>query len=176
MEATSMGLSDPWTPQPLEDLLPDLSIEERARFLRPSGGRQRIRLRKPDVPPPPVPAALKRRHERCMIPRVRDALRNYNARHPGDQFDAVKPLAEDSMHFGGQLWWHLNFWARSRSSNKIKRFFAEVHYMPATCASLFPDPDQPFVPPIPIVEVCTILEEPLSRYRNSCQNGPTSDP
>jgi len=50
----------------------------------------------------------------------------------------------------GQVWFHLNFWARSRSTNKIKRFFAEVHYKRSS---------DPIKGPklTPIVEICTII-------------------
>lgn len=46
----------------------------------------------------------------------------------GAEFDAVRSLMQSTVHFRGELWYHINFWARSRKSNKIKRFFAEVHY------------------------------------------------
>ena len=46
----------------------------------------------------------------------------------GEEFDAVKPLMAASVRFKGQMWFHVNFWARCRKSKKIKRFFAEVHY------------------------------------------------
>ncbi|XP_022681544.1 uncharacterized protein LOC101758371 isoform X2 [Setaria italica] len=60
-------------------------------------------------------------------------------------FDAVKPLMGASVRFKGQLWFHVNFWARCRKSKKIKRFFAEVHYKPpgssSVCSGLpFPVP------------------------------------
>ncbi|RLN11509.1 hypothetical protein C2845_PM09G03630 [Panicum miliaceum] len=111
-----------------------------------------------------------------------------------------------SVRFKGQMWFHINFWARCRKSKKIKRFFAEVHYKPpfssSACSDLpYPVPgaekppnsssvcsdlpfsvpkaeqpsssssiclDLPFPVPIPIVEACTIIEEPLGRYRRSC--------
>jgi len=73
----------------------------------------------------------------------------------------VKPLMEARVGFRGQVWFHLNFWARSRSTNKIKRFFAVVHY------KLSSDPIKG--PKLtPIVEICTIIEEPLSQYRRTC--------
>jgi hypothetical protein len=67
----------------------------------------------------------------------------------GGEFDAVKPLMQQRVGFRDQIWFHLNFWARSRSTNKIKRFFAEVHYRPSS-----DDVDHPATP---IVEVCTIM-------------------
>ncbi|KAG2643933.1 hypothetical protein PVAP13_2KG367100 [Panicum virgatum] len=66
---------------------------------------------------------------------------------------------EDCVCFRNHTWYHVNFWARSRSPgtrttpHKIKRFFAELRYKQ--------DHD-------PIVETCTIIEEPLCRYRRSC--------
>lgn len=51
----------------------------------------------------------------------------------GGEFDAVKLLMEAVLVSGTRCtWFHLNFWARSRSANKIKRFFAEVHYKPSS--------------------------------------------
>ncbi|KAF0923987.1 hypothetical protein E2562_008337 [Oryza meyeriana var. granulata] len=45
----------------------------------------------------------------------------------GEEFDAVKPLMDASVRFRGQVWFHVNFWARCRKTKKIKCFFAEVH-------------------------------------------------
>ena len=66
------------------------------------------------------------------------------------EFDAVMPLMEARVGFRGQVWFHLNFWARSCSTNKIKRFFTEVHYKPSS--DTIKDPK-----PTPIVEICTII-------------------
>ena len=69
----------------------------------------------------------------------------------GGEFDPVKPLMEDCVCFRNHTWYHVNFWARSRSKHipgtrttphKIKRFFAELRYKQ--------DHD-------PIVETCTII-------------------
>jgi hypothetical protein len=57
---------------------------------------------------------------------------------------------EDRVGFRDQVWFHLNFWARSRNTNKIKRFFAEVHYKPSSDSSKYPQAT-------PIVEICTII-------------------
>ncbi|PUZ62011.1 hypothetical protein GQ55_4G324600 [Panicum hallii var. hallii] len=67
-----------------------------------------------------------------LIRTVQHALCHYNSRHQGGEFDAVKPrpLMEARVGFRAQVRFHLNFWARSRRTNKIKRFFAEVHYKP----------------------------------------------
>ncbi|RLM55371.1 hypothetical protein C2845_PM10G03820 [Panicum miliaceum] len=46
-----------------------------------------------------------------------------------DEFNSFYVLLGRS-ELPGQVWFHLNFWARSRSTSKIKRFFAEVHYKP----------------------------------------------
>jgi hypothetical protein len=63
--------------------------------------------------------------------------------------------------FKGQHWFHINFWARSRSSNKIKRFFAELHYKPLITISGFVSWEQllpdPLPAPVAIVETCTII-------------------
>ncbi|KAI4988351.1 hypothetical protein ZWY2020_029981, partial [Hordeum vulgare] len=81
-----------------------------------------------------------------IMPHVRHALHYYNARpiQLGDEFDAAKPLMESRASFRKRQWAHVNFWARSLKSNKIKRFFADVHYKPRT------------------------YQEPLGRYRKSC--------
>ncbi|XP_025813144.1 uncharacterized protein LOC112890476 [Panicum hallii] len=82
------------------------------------------------------------------------------AEFEGAEFDAVKPLKEDSVYFKGRPWVHINFWARSCSSKNIKRFFAEVHYEP-------PTDGRPFSL-LPVVEACIILDESSSQYRSSC--------
>ncbi|TVT97010.1 hypothetical protein EJB05_57758, partial [Eragrostis curvula] len=100
MEACEMD----WRPipaLPLEDLLPDLSVEEQVRVQ--SKLREEERIRK------------------------RFESRAYDARK-GGEFDVVKSFMESTVHFKGEVWYHINFWARSRSSSKIKGFFAEVHY------------------------------------------------
>ncbi|CAN6246720.1 unnamed protein product [Urochloa humidicola] len=91
---------------------------------------------------------------------VREALCHYNAEHQGAEFDAVKPLMEESAHFRGKPWFHINFLACSRSSKIIKRFFAEVHYEPPTDGQSFPF--------VAVVETCTIIDESSCRYRSSC--------
>uniref|UniRef100_A0A0E0LIT0 DUF3615 domain-containing protein n=1 Tax=Oryza punctata TaxID=4537 RepID=A0A0E0LIT0_ORYPU len=83
----------------------------------------------------------------------------------------MKPLMQTRVWFRGQHWLHINFLARSRSSNKIKRFFAELHYKPLLNISGFVSLEQlpdPLPVPVAIVETCTIIEEPLDRYRRSC--------
>jgi hypothetical protein len=67
----------------------------------------------------------------------------------GAEFDAVKSLKEDRVHFKGKPWFHINFLARSRSSKNIKTFFAEVHYEPPTDGKPFSR--------LPVVEACIIL-------------------
>ncbi|XP_062192479.1 uncharacterized protein LOC133895973 [Phragmites australis] len=161
-----------WTSPALEELLPDLSREEQLRLQNGSRDRKGKLKRHAKMetvsPSPPIPLRTEEVRDAFVIPTVRDALRHYNARHPGGEFDCVKPLMQARVGFRGQVWFHVNFWARSRSSNKIKRFFAEVHYKPSTrssssSSSVCLDPK-----PIPIVEICTIIEEPLCQYRRSC--------
>ncbi|TVT97007.1 hypothetical protein EJB05_57755, partial [Eragrostis curvula] len=79
------------------------------------------------------------------------------------------PSLHSEEYVLGQIWYHANFWARNCKSNKIKRFFAEVHYKPPTCSSVCSSEDTPevdgtssssvtqFPAPIPIVEACTIV-------------------
>ncbi|OEL36050.1 hypothetical protein BAE44_0002932 [Dichanthelium oligosanthes] len=163
----STGKYAPWTSPTVLDLLPDLSDEEKRR-LRLQG---RLPEREEDIPrfappgpPHPVPCAgVTPGTDAAIILSVRHALHHYNARHPAGEFEAVKLLAEDGLHFRDEVWSHANFWARSRSSKKIKRFFAEVHYKAPPC----PDPSSQ-APFIATVETCTIIEEPLTLYRKSC--------
>ncbi|CAL5045226.1 unnamed protein product [Urochloa decumbens] len=172
----------------LVELLPDLSPEEQLRLhnggdaCRTRKQRQRHASNK-QQPIPHLRRPSERERDMFIIPQVHHALRHYNARHPGAEFDAVKPLMQCRVGFRDQAWFHLNFWARSRSggsNSKLKRFFAEVHYKQPSPAS---SSNSPFVPssfpicipnPIPIVEVCTIIEEPLSQYRSSCAFCPAS--
>uniref|UniRef100_A0A453JLZ7 DUF3615 domain-containing protein n=1 Tax=Aegilops tauschii subsp. strangulata TaxID=200361 RepID=A0A453JLZ7_AEGTS len=130
----------PFIAPSLEELLQQPSLEERVRLqshLREHERKVKRWSKCPTVPSGPS----ERKHDTTIMPHVRHALHYYNARHPGDEFDAVKPLMESRTSFRKQLWAHVNFWARSRKSNKIKRFFAEVHYNPE-----------------PIVEVCTTTQ------------------
>ncbi|PWZ04160.1 Exosome complex component RRP45B [Zea mays] len=90
------------------------------------------------------------------IPQVLHALAHYNARHPGGEFDAVKPLKQSRVGFRGQAWFHINFWARPRSSSSnnktIKRFFAEVHYKPTSISSPSSSSSSLAITAVPIVE------------------------
>ncbi|XP_020398761.1 uncharacterized protein [Zea mays] len=115
------------------------------------------------------------RRDQCnffKIPQVLHALAHYNARHPGGEFDAVKPLKQSRVGFRGQAWFHINFWARPRSSSSnnktIKRFFAEVHYKPTSISSPSSSSSSLAITAVPIVQICIIIEEPLSQYRRSC--------
>ncbi|WVZ67589.1 hypothetical protein U9M48_016643 [Paspalum notatum var. saurae] len=138
-----------WVEAPaLKDLLPQLSRDEQLRRTQLRNGKK-LQGR--------VFSMAKRTEDErdaFIISRVQDALLHYK----GGEFDAVKPLMQARVFFRGQVWFHLNFWARSRCTNKIKRFFAEVHYKPSSNDNTT----------TPIVEICTIIEEPLSQYRRSC--------
>ncbi|KAF0889840.1 hypothetical protein E2562_033230 [Oryza meyeriana var. granulata] len=185
-------LWEPWTPPALEDLLPQLSLEEQLRLQNHL--REHHRARKWLNKDSPFSSQRSEgQRDFFIIGHVRYALHHYNAKHPGEEFDAVKPLMQARVSFRGQAWYHVNFWARCRKSKKIKRFFAEVHYKPtSSSSSICSDlplpvpgaekppsssssssvcsdlPRLPFPIPIPIVEACTIIEEPLGRYRKSC--------
>ncbi|KAL6861672.1 hypothetical protein ACP4OV_017372 [Aristida adscensionis] len=162
------GLGD-WVAPSLEELLPQLSREEQQRLQE--------RLRKN-----PSPSCDSMFSERYLVKQITptDALDPDNVISSssamsttlsaittpdtgyGGEFDAVKPLMQSRVGFRDQVWFHINFWARCRISNKIKRFFAEVHYKPCnTITDRMPDS-------IPIVEICIIIEEPLNQYRRSC--------
>ncbi|GJN01101.1 hypothetical protein PR202_ga18337 [Eleusine coracana subsp. coracana] len=219
---------------PLEELVKDLCVEDKVRVQINLRERERIlkRIDKNLPQPPQMYIESQRQRDNCITAVARHAIRRYNAKHPDDEFDAVRSLNESTVHFRGELWYHINFWAHSRRSNKIKRFFAEVHYKqlarssvhssppvpvpeaevhdrPSASSSVCSDPTisvpeaqvchrrpasisvcshppggvpevgvhdippfssfiWPMPPQIPIVEVCTIIEEPLGRYRRSC--------
>ncbi|CAL5045357.1 unnamed protein product [Urochloa decumbens] len=155
------SVEEPWTLPTLLDVLPELSAEEEAR-LRVKGllpGGNFILWTAPSR----YTAPCLGEDYKSRISTVCDAVDHYNARHPGDEFDVVRPLMEDGLYFGDQVWLHMNFWARSRNSKKIKRFFAEVHYKPSPWVHKY-SPDLS----INVVESCCSIEEPLARYRNSC--------
>ncbi|AQK66012.1 hypothetical protein Zm00014a_014487 [Zea mays] len=57
----------------------------------------------------------------------------------------------------------------SSSNNKtIKCFFAEAHYKPTSISSPSSSSSSLAITAVPIVEICIIIEEPLSQYRRSC--------
>nr|CAB3467100.1 unnamed protein product [Digitaria exilis] len=122
---------EPWEAPALEDLLPELSREEQIRLQSYLHEHERIQKRwmKEDY----VQSSswhTESERDAVIIPHARYALRHYNTKHPGEEFDIVKPLMGDSVRFKGQVWFHVNFWACCRKNKKIKRFFAEVHYKP----------------------------------------------
>ncbi|CAN6172695.1 unnamed protein product [Urochloa humidicola] len=173
--ATRLGGSAEWAAPALKDLLLELSREEQLRLQnRGLGNRDRRKLKariiKAPLSPPSFSTARRTEGQRdaLLIKTTQHALCHYNARHQGGEFDAVKPLMEQRVGFRGQVWFHINFWARSRSTNKIKRFFAEVHYQPSSNDTV---KNRGLTP---IVEICTIIEEPLSQYRATCAFCPVS--
>ncbi|CAL5037746.1 unnamed protein product [Urochloa decumbens] len=156
------GVYAPHTSPSGLDLLPELSGEENAQLLLQGRIPERRDITTDDYWPAPVGPFVRgcMRSEASRMRTVRDALHHYNAQHQGTEFDAVKPLMEDSAHFRGKPWFHINFLACSHSSKNIKRFFAEVHYEPRTDGQSFPA--------IPVVEACTIIDESSSQKRSSC--------
>lgn len=50
----------------------------------------------------------------------------------------------------------------------VQRFFAEVHYKPTAISSSSSSSSSIAITAVPIVEICIIIEEPLSQYRRSC--------
>ncbi|KAM0863188.1 hypothetical protein ACQ4PT_044758 [Festuca glaucescens] len=142
---------EPWTAPVLEDLLPQLSREEQLRVHTHLRQHQRIskEFRRSEH--------SEGERDSIIIRHVRYALHHYNAKHPGEEFDLVKPLMAANAFFRGQMWYHLNFWARCRKTKKIKRFFAEVHYKTKPLSSS----DLP--PPVPGAEksVCSHLSPPV---------------
>uniref|UniRef100_A0ACD5YN87 Uncharacterized protein n=1 Tax=Avena sativa TaxID=4498 RepID=A0ACD5YN87_AVESA len=89
-------------------------------------------------------------------PHVHSALRHYNSINPGAEYDAVKPLKSSRVGFRDEIWIHVNFLARRRGAPPDapeQRFFAEIHYDRLNT---------------PFVETCTILENPLQRFKKDC--------
>lgn len=172
MDMGSMGMD--FVAPALEELLPDLSREEQLRLQNKSRGRDRISKPRNKHAPRPRPSPFSEWDGNIFkIPQVLHALAHYNARHPGGEFDVVKPLKQSRVGFRGQAWFHVNFWARPRSSSSsnnktIKRFFAEVHYKPTPISSPSSSSSSLAITAVPIVEICIIIEEPLSQYRRSC--------
>ncbi|KAL6606453.1 hypothetical protein ACP70R_042106 [Stipagrostis hirtigluma subsp. patula] len=163
------GSDEQWRAPALESLLPDLSREEQLRLQNQFRERERRWKRYNKNSPLPTPPDSERQRDYYILPHAHHALHHYNAKHPGDEFDVVKPLMASHVGFKGQAWFHVNFWARSRASNKIKRFFAEVHYKPSTTSFVnMGSMPLPLPIPIPIIETCTIIEEPLSQYKSTC--------
>ncbi|KAL6655416.1 hypothetical protein ACP70R_006242 [Stipagrostis hirtigluma subsp. patula] len=144
--------------------LHELSREEQLRLRNRHLEHKREEKRYLDrynVPPPP-PWWTEEERDAWLIDQVNDALQHYNARHPGGDFDLVKPLMGARVGFRRHVWFHVNFWARSRSGNpaaagtgKIKRFFAELHYEKGRHQT------------VAIVERVNIIEEPFSRYKST---------
>uniref|UniRef100_A0ACD5Z1C6 Uncharacterized protein n=1 Tax=Avena sativa TaxID=4498 RepID=A0ACD5Z1C6_AVESA len=90
------------------------------------------------------------------LPHVHSALRHYNSINPGAEYDAVKALKSSRVGFRDEIWIHVNFLARRRGAPPDapeQRFFAEIHYDRL---------DKPFV------ETCTILENPVQRFKKEC--------
>ncbi|XP_051184735.1 uncharacterized protein [Lolium perenne] len=148
---------EPWTAPALEDLLPQLSREEQLRVQDYLRQHQRVHK---DFR---ISRHSEGERDFIIIRHVRYALHHYNAKHPGEEFDAVKPLMEASAFFRGQMWYHINFWARCRKTKKIKRFFAEVHYKAPFSSFVLP-------PPIPGAE------KPLSSSNSVCSDLPPPVP
>ncbi|GJN01065.1 hypothetical protein PR202_ga18300 [Eleusine coracana subsp. coracana] len=154
----------------------DLPRDEQLRLQNRFRERDRIRRRMNNKLPPsspsssnsnPDPSSSEQMRDSVLMPFVLDGLHHYNARHPGAEFDPVKPLMQCRVLFRGHIWVHVNFWACSRTNSKmIKRFFAEIHYKTSHPNGSW-DPKKP-VDLVPIVEICTIIEEPLGQYKRSC--------
>ncbi|PWZ23987.1 hypothetical protein Zm00014a_014235 [Zea mays] len=148
----------------LEELLPDLSREEQLRLQNKARGHDRILKPHNKHAPRPRPSSFSE-WDQCnffKIPQVLQALAHYNARHPGGEFNNVKPLKQSRVGFRGQAWFHINFWACPRSSSSsnnktIKRFFAEVHYKPTLISNPSSSSSSLAITAVPIVEICIII-------------------
>ncbi|AQK54619.1 hypothetical protein ZEAMMB73_Zm00001d051597 [Zea mays] len=109
MEMGSMGMD--FVAPALEELLPDLSREEQLRLQNKARGHDRILKPHNKHTPRPRPSSFSE-WDQCnffKIPKVLQALAHYNARHPGGEFDDVKPLKQSRVGFRGQAWFHINF-------------------------------------------------------------------
>ncbi|TVT97009.1 hypothetical protein EJB05_57757, partial [Eragrostis curvula] len=73
----------------LEDLLPDLSVEEQVRVQNDLREEERI-WKRWNNKFPRDPPMHERKHDNCISDVACHALRQYNARHPGGEFDVVK--------------------------------------------------------------------------------------
>ncbi|TVU12899.1 hypothetical protein EJB05_46565, partial [Eragrostis curvula] len=161
-------ISREWRSRSLEELLPDLSRDEQLRMQNRIRERDRILRGRNKEFAPSSPSssssnsnsssAYEIRRDSDMMHFVLVALNHYNARHPGGEFDPVKPLMQSCVGFRGHIWFHINFWACSRTNSKmIKRFFAEIHHMShSTFSDKCQDPQKPLAL-IPVVEICTII-------------------
>ncbi|KAL6861669.1 hypothetical protein ACP4OV_017369 [Aristida adscensionis] len=147
--AAVAALTDQWTAPALEEVLPELSREEQLRVQARFRERDTYLKRHGGKAPSPEPLHTAQRVELLDHP-------SSSSRSPPLQCKTPR-----------QTWFHLNFWTRSRTSNKIKRFFAEVHYKLSTTNFISLHGDKIPVP-IPIVKLCSIIEEPLSQYRRAC--------
>uniref|UniRef100_A0ACD5UKG9 Uncharacterized protein n=1 Tax=Avena sativa TaxID=4498 RepID=A0ACD5UKG9_AVESA len=96
----------------------------------------------------------------CICRLAHRALKHYNANNPGAEFEYPQESATTEMkaacvgfreHF---LWYHLGFSARRRDNQETHLFFAELCYHIES--------------PKITVQMCTILENPLCRFRSSC--------
>jgi hypothetical protein len=86
----------------------------------------------------------------------------------------VKPLKQSRVGFRGQAWFHINFWARPRSSSSnnktIKRFFAEVHYKPTSISSPSSSSSSLAITAVPIVEICIIIGKLARSSSSTCRD------
>uniref|UniRef100_A0A804UFT7 DUF3615 domain-containing protein n=1 Tax=Zea mays TaxID=4577 RepID=A0A804UFT7_MAIZE len=140
MKMGSMGMD--FVVPALEELLSDLSREEQLRLQNKAHGHDCI---------------LKPHNKHA--PRLRPS--SFSEWY-GGEFDDVKPLKQSRVGFRGQAWFHINFWARPRSSSSsnnktIKRFFAEVHYKPTLITSPSSSSSSLAITAVSIVEICIII-------------------
>uniref|UniRef100_J3LUN6 DUF3615 domain-containing protein n=1 Tax=Oryza brachyantha TaxID=4533 RepID=J3LUN6_ORYBR len=85
------------------------------------------------------------------------ALQQYNAIHPGVEYDLVKPLMGACVFFRGNMRYHVSFLAQRRGGQvapPVEYFFAEL------CDGCS---DDEF-----IVDACTMIEDPQSCSGNRC--------
>ncbi|KAM3315032.1 hypothetical protein ACQJBY_033657 [Aegilops geniculata] len=92
---------------------------------------------------------------------VRCALKHYNSKNPGIDFEYPAELTMEmkatGISFRERFWYHVGFLARRRNAgadDELHHFFAELRFNEWTCR--------------PNVQTCTILEKPLCRFRNRC--------
>ncbi|XBH86482.1 hypothetical protein VPH35_074128 [Triticum aestivum] len=92
---------------------------------------------------------------------VRCALKHYNSKNPGVDFEYPAELTTEmkatGISFRERFWYHVGFLARRRNAgadDELQHFFAELRFNEWTRR--------------PNVQTCTILEKPLCRFRSRC--------
>nr|TKW20001.1 hypothetical protein SEVIR_4G056800v2 [Setaria viridis] len=88
----------------------------------------------------------------------------------GGEYDVVKPLLQEHVIFRGQVWCVSTSTSGLAAAAPTKSSASSLRCTTSEAATaILRNPD-----PTPIVEACTIIEEPLSQYRTGCAFCPAS--